>query len=173
MAKLRQLQLQYHAGEDRLLLRANNDAGAEYRAWLTRKAVKLLWPKLLAGVCANPLIAGQANRDAQEAMLSFRHEEVVAKADFSTRYQERENPSYPLGEAPILAVRISLRPSSQGGQVLSLYPQQGQGIDLTLSEQLLHAFCKLMADTVGKADWGFALSLADGEKALSKQVVIH
>lgn len=173
MTQLKQVQLQYHSAADRLVLRIAGDGGAEYRVWLTRRAVKVLWPKLVECLRKNPTVSVQETPTAKEAVLSFRHQEAVAKADFDTGYQEREDRSYPLGEEPILAVKIRLAPTDRGAHLLSLYPQRGRGIDMTLSEQLLHAFCKLLADTATKAEWDLELLLTKGEESAASEAVIH
>ncbi len=46
-----------------------------------------------------------------------------------------------------------------GMQVLSLHPQQGHGIDLTVDARLLHLFVKMLRDAVARADWEIVLAL--------------
>jgi hypothetical protein len=48
---------------------------------------------------------------------------------------------------------------TQGLQVLSLYPRQGQGLDMTLDTRLLHILAKLLRDAVGRTDWDIHLAL--------------
>ena len=46
-----------------------------------------------------------------------------------------------------------------GSPVLGLSGEDKRGIELALSDQLLHSLCKLLADTAKKADWGLELSV--------------
>jgi hypothetical protein len=43
-----------------------------------------------------------------------------------------------------------------------MLPNDGQGIFLTLDEQLLHGFIKLLQQAVQRAEWGFKLDLPWG-----------
>ena len=44
--KLKQINLNYQAGQDRILLRVSTHSGLEYQAWLTRRIVQRLVPAL-------------------------------------------------------------------------------------------------------------------------------
>ncbi len=44
---IHQLQLAFDAAEDRLLFRLSTTAGEEFRVFLTRRFVKMLWPHLV------------------------------------------------------------------------------------------------------------------------------
>lgn len=156
--RLHQLKLEYHAEHDRLLFRVSTDDGKEVQLWLTRRCVKLLWPALLQMVQASPQVAVQPDAEARAALLEFRHEQALSKADFKTPYQEAAR-ERPLGPEPVLVARIQWKRDENGNQVLSLLPLSGQGINLALDENLLHSFCKLVQNSVAKSDWDFSLNL--------------
>ena len=46
MGKLAQIQIRFAPVEDRLLMRLSTDDGAEFRFWLTRRYVRIMWPIL-------------------------------------------------------------------------------------------------------------------------------
>ena len=48
-----------------------------------------------------------------------------------------------------------------GLYVLRLYPQHGQGLDMTLDTRLLHIFGKLVREAVARADWDVNLALSE------------
>ena len=156
--RLHQLKLEYHAEHDRLLLRVSTDDGKEVLLWLTRRCVKLLWPALLQMVQASPQVAVQPDAEARAALLGFRHEQALSKADFKTPYEAAAR-EQPLGPEPILVGRIQWKRDESGNHVLTLLPLSGQGINLALDENLLHSFCKLVQNTVAKSDWDFSLNL--------------
>lgn len=172
MAKLQQIQIQHSATDDRLIMRIGSDNGEECRVWLTRRVTRLLWPKLLECLQKDQQVALQTNSEAKQALLSFKHNEAVAKADYKTRYEERDDRSFPLGKAPILPTKISVR-ATENGYLLSLHPQQGQGIELALSQQLLHALCKLLADTTAKAEWDLDLQISGANSPAEQPSVMH
>lgn len=152
MGQLHQIQLQYDAHEDRGLLRISTQDRAEYRFWMTRRYVKVLWPNLLRMMSENEQVARQTDPAAKETVLSFQHEQAIGRSDFSTRYRE-EDRHLPLGRDPILLARVQLKRNPAGTPVLCMHPLDGQGVDLAMNDVLLHSLCKLVADLVRQASW--------------------
>jgi len=152
MAQLKQIQIRYIPLEDRLLLRINTADGDEFRFWLTRRYVLLLFPAVQKILASDPDIQLQRGEEQRQAVLSFQHESALANADFATEYEDQYQ-SLPLGEEPVLLARLQARHDG-GSHVLSLRPETGQGIDLTFNEQMLHGMGKLLADAIGQANWG-------------------
>jgi len=154
--RLNQIKIEFVPEQDRLLMRLATDSGAEVLVWLTRRCVKRLWPLLMNMAQASPEIAVHPNPEARLALVGFQHERVVRSADFSKPYQEivRERP---LGQSPLLISRIQPRRDRQGRQVLGLLPTVGQGVHLTLDDNLLHGLIKLIQNAVTRADWDLDL----------------
>ena len=159
MAAIKQIQVAYDAVQDRLLARLNTDAGQEYRLWLTRRALKALWHPLREALARLPDVASQTSPAAKEALLSFRHEQAVAQAEFGGQFESQPHPEFPLGEEPMLAARIVVKPTAQGGLALAFLPAHGQGITLQLGEQLAHGLVRLLLEAHQKADWRLDLAL--------------
>ncbi len=156
--RLRQLKLDFMPEQDRLLLRVSTDDRIEVRLWLTRRATRLLWPLLLQMLRATPELARQGNPQARDALLGLQHEQALVRANFDDAFEEVAR-EMPLGAEPILVAQLRAARDTQGNHVLGLLPQQGQGIDLTLDNILLHSLCKLLRDAVSKSDWDIALDL--------------
>ena len=57
--RLHQLKLDFIPEHDRLLLRVSTDNQLEVRLWLTRRALRLMWPLLVQMVRAAPEIAAR------------------------------------------------------------------------------------------------------------------
>lgn len=143
--------------------------GAEVRAWLTRRFVKLLWPLLVKlAEESSPRIAAQANPEARKALLGMEHEEAVTRADFSKPYEQAPR-STPLGETPLLLARIQTARDRSGQPVVALNPSNGQGISLTLDAVLLHSFCRLLQGAVKKSDWDMEVRLPSGAAPAEEQ----
>ena len=157
MAKLSQINLQFHAAEDRLLLLIKTDDLAEYRFWLTRRFVKLMWPALVQRISSNQVVQSQPDPSAKETVLSFQHEEAVSRSDFDTAYSH-EVSATPLGAEPLLIAKLNLR-NDATQTTLCLHPLDGQGVELGLTEMLLHSFCKLLSDAVSKAGWDMTVAV--------------
>jgi hypothetical protein len=156
--KLHQLKIEFNPEHDRMLLRVLSDDGKEVLAWLTRRCVKLLWPTLLKVAQGSPEIARQADPETKTALLGFEHEKAIRQADFSKPYQETAK-ERPLGADPLLVSRIQTRRNERGGCTVSLLPSAGPGIHLTLEDQVLHSFCRLLQTAAAKSDWNIDLAL--------------
>lgn len=154
--RLHQLKLDFIPEQDRLLLRVSTDNQLEVRLWLTRRALRLLWPLLVQIVRSSPDVALQSNPQARDALVGMQHEQALRKANFADAFEDAPR-AMPLGAEPILVVHIQTSKDSEGNQVLGLLPQQGQGLHLTLDNTLLHSLCKLLQNVVSQSDWDVAL----------------
>jgi hypothetical protein len=159
--RLSQLKLEFVAEHDRLLLRLATDKDSEVALWLTRRGVKRLWPTLIAIAQASPEIAMQADPEVRRALLGFQHEKAIRQSDFSKPYQEAAR-ERPLGDSPLLVTRIQPRRDSSGRYVLGLLPAVGQGVHITLDNNLLHGLVKLIQNAVARADWDLDLRVPAG-----------
>lgn len=155
---LRQIAFTYDRFEDRLLLRLSTEEREEYRLWLSRLAVKRLWPQLTGMLERDPALSGFGDRNTRRAVLGFQQEEAVSQSDFGRPYEDA-GLSRPLGDAPLLVVRWKLGYTEDGQCRLQLDPAQGQGLTLTLGRKLLQSLCWLLAAKVRETEWDLALSL--------------
>jgi hypothetical protein len=159
--RLHQLKVEYRPEEDRILIRLATDTGAEVLLWLTRRCVVRLWPVLLNMAQAVPEVQLQQNPEARKALLGFQHEKAIRQANFSKPYEESER-ERPLGAEPLLITRIQPRRDPQGRNVLGLLPATGQGVHITLDDNLMHGLMKLLQNAVKKSDWNLELALPSG-----------
>ena len=160
--QLEQFSASYDAAQDRLLLRIRSSDDAEFRFWITRRYLALLWPLLMkmandfsARKTADPLMRG--------TLAELAHGEAVNKADFGSPY--RNGSLYPLGKAPVLLGRVTVKPLQGNTQTLMLLPQEGQGINLDLDEKLAHILARLLQQATMAADWGLKLEVTTGGAA--------
>ncbi len=171
--RLHQLNIHFDPVEDRLLLRmsvAGSAAPAEYRLWLTRRFVSLLWQSLHRTV-DNAICADQRVTPAgREAVRRFQQETALAQADFATPYAEQDAVT-PLGERPVLISRARIGRSPQGGSVLYLEAAEGPTLHINLNDQMMHAFMKLLADGARNAQWGLHLPFPEATDSAPAQGV--
>lgn len=150
MASIHQMQMSFVPVQDRLLFRLNTTDHAEFRFWLTRRYVKLLWATLLQQLeSAQPY----QNPDIRATVAALEHQQVIATTDFKTAYQEPENKHFPLGEEPILAARLQFKQHPQGTQILCIHPDKGQGLEIGVDQRLMHSLCSLLSQCVKNTDW--------------------
>lgn len=161
MGAINQIQMSYVPEEDRVLLRLNTADAEEFRFWITRRYTALLAHAIGAHRAADPDLGSQVSSEDRKTVEQFKQQAAEAGANFSEGFQPSE--SYPLGSQPLLAHKLSYR--VEGGKlVLTIEPKTGQGINLTLDNQLNFNFSKLLHTAVEKAEWGLGLEqLAVGE----------
>jgi hypothetical protein len=155
---LERITVEFHAEEDRLMVRVFFDKTSEIQFWLTRRLVKRIWPVLLQMAQSKPDIQLQPSPEARKALLGFQHEKALQEVRFSKATQEPGR-EHPLGNAPMLVSKVRARRNEKGQSVLSLMPHEGNGVDLALGDTLLHGVLKLVQDTASKAEWDLALAV--------------
>ena len=158
----------FHAEDDRLMMRVFFDQKAEFQSWLTRRLVKRIWPVLLQMAQAKPDIQMQPNLEVRKALVGLQHEEALQQVKFSKAAAEPAR-EHPLGNAPMLVSKVRARRNERGQTVLSLQSQQGNGVDLALSDTLLHGLMKLVQDAVAKAEWDTSLAVPTFAHALAEE----
>jgi hypothetical protein len=157
---IHQMQIRPDEQEDRLLLRLSTTDGAEFRFWLTRSFVKKLWRMMLKMVEWDKAVQQQFDASMRKAVLEIQHQGYAQQGDYSKGFEEVPR-RFPLGETPVLLASGKGARREDGLYVLSLFPPQGQGLDMTLDTRLLHIFGKLVQDAVARADWDMTLALSE------------
>jgi hypothetical protein len=166
---LERITVEFHAEEDRLMVRVFFDGKAEIQFWLTRRLVKRIWPVLLQMAQAKPDIMAQPNPEVRKALVGMQHEKALQEVKFSKATPSEPQREHPLGSAPMLVSKVRARRNERGQTLLSLQPQQGNGVDLALGDTLLHGLMKLVQDTVVKAEWDLSLAVPAFTHASSEE----
>ena len=143
-------------------MRLNTEDSSEFRFWITRRYAKILAVSLQKMLRSSRDVQEHKKEEVQEAVMSFQHEEALSKADFAKTFQAQPR-SMPLGTAPVLLSKLTVKQTADGNPMLCMYPEQGQGIDLALQQQLLHSISKLFADALQASEWGLDFSLPDNK----------
>lgn len=172
MAQLNQMQMRYVPQEDRILLRLNTTDRNEFRFWLTRRFTRLLWSAVSRLVSADPQVRTTADPLARQTILAFQHEQALRQANFSRPFEETSAQA-PLGETPLLLDKIQVKGAADGRQILCLVPARGQGVELALSQNLLHAFLRLLTEAVGKAEWDLNINAQIATAPPSQRVTVN
>ena len=155
---LERITVEFVPEDDRLLVHVYFSKSAEILFWMTRMLVHRFWPVLLQIAQSRPEIQSQANPEARKAMLGLEHEKALKQVQFSKAVEEPDR-AHPLGDAPFLVTRLRARRNGKGQTILSLLPKEGNGLDLSLGENLLHGLMKLIKDSAAKAEWDLTLEV--------------
>ncbi|MGH8672390.1 MAG: hypothetical protein ACREUA_10220 [Burkholderiales bacterium] len=159
MTAIDQIQLKYDAVADRLMLRISTTGGREFRFWLTRRFVKKAWPALVESLATSPRMGNAVSPTARRELLAFEHQKAVSRANFSAPFRDTATRLSPQQE-PLLVTKLHIRPTADGrGRLLVLVPESDQGVDLVLTEGLLHSLCALLSRITPTTDWGLASPL--------------
>lgn len=166
---LERITVEFHADEDRMLMRIFFNGRAEVQCWLTRRLLKRVWPVMLQVAQNRPEIQLQPNPEARIAMLGLQHEKALQEVKFSkSREDTAQRRDHPLGSAPMLVSKVRAGRNPKGQTVLSLLPAEGNGMDLALGDNLLHGLLKLMQDTAVKAEWDLTLAVPTVDAAAAE-----
>lgn len=163
--RLEKIRVDFEPEQDRLVMRILVDGQTEVLLWLTRRCVKRLWLAMLQLAEGKPEIQRQADPEARSAILQFAHEKALREVQLSTREEQTapQGPQpprdRPLGEAPLLIMRIQARRVDAERSLLVLLPANGQGARLTLGDSLIHGLMRLTQAAVEKAEWDMRLEL--------------
>jgi hypothetical protein len=170
---LHQITMSYSAEEDRLLLRISTQDKSEFRFWLTRRFIRVLWPALMAVIEREGL---DTKRDlmpaARQAVMAMQHQRTVGASDFTRKHDED---SRNLTPDPLLVIGGSVTPGKSGITGLVLKTHAGAEVKLSLNKELLHALCKLLIETTIKAGWGLDLTVgnAAGITLPADETLVH
>jgi len=156
--KPHQFQMAYVAEQDRMLLRISTRDKAEFRLWLTRRGVRLLWDGLMKMIEVGPGKDTPVEADRREAILLFEHQSAMETADFDTPFLE-EADSFPLGEEGTLIESMWVGGKSNGAYTLEMGTKQGKGIAISLDDRLMHFFMQMLIDASNRARWDLELGL--------------
>jgi hypothetical protein len=158
---LHQIQVVFDAAEDRLLVRISTTDNQEFRAWMTRRFVKLIWPHLIRSIESKVALKAPMP-DARQAVMGFEHEKAVKETDFSKPFENKQERAMPLGPAPFLVTQGNIGRDANNNHKISLNPAQGQGMEMAFDDRLMHSFCKLVQQAVAQAQWDIELVVPDG-----------
>jgi hypothetical protein len=158
---LHQIQVVFDTAEDRLLVRISTTDQQEFRAWLTRRFVKLVWPHLIRSLESTVAIKAPLP-EARQAVMGFEHQKAVQETDFSKPFENADARNLPLGQAPFLVTQGNVQRDANGNHKITFNPPQGQGMEMAFDDRLMHSFCKLVQQAVAQAQWDMQLVIPDG-----------
>ncbi|MDI6796184.1 MAG: hypothetical protein QMD09_04530 [Desulfatibacillaceae bacterium] len=167
MSSLQQMNVSFDPTEDRLLWRLTSQTEqglCEFRLWMTRRMVRLLWGGLDQLLSQDPEKILRVEPAARQAVRQFEEQAALEQADFKTPFRAQDA-ALPLGETPLLVSQIKLNHAADGNKIMALHDKNNQGITLTLSPTMVHSLRKLLVESAQKAQWDLHLQVADLKSA--------
>ncbi len=149
---LHQFALTYDPVQDRALLRINTTENEEIHCHLTRRYCQLVSQVLQDCIKQELQKTGGDLPSSMDQVLGIEHDSYVQKSDFSQQYEQRSDAHFPLGQEPLLLVKIQIQ-ERDNGVLLILSGNTGVHIELQLTTKLMHGLLKLIEDTGAHADW--------------------
>lgn len=151
-AAIQQLNLSYHAEQDRLLLRIGLSDDSELMIWLTLRVTRQLWA-LLNGEAHLPVADSMPlQSNPVQAVAQFQQEmqtvEQLSRMDFATAYEAREEVR---NGGMLLAVSVEF----ESGDVKRLHIRCHEGVTahINLTQELILALCNMVQLSAKEASW--------------------
>ena len=152
---LNQLNAAYDPLQDRILFSMSSQDGSEFRFWITRRYLQLLWTIL--GRIAGEFAANRApDLLARDAAAELAHHQANQQSDFKSAWQG--GTQHPLGDQPVLLAKITVKKLDANRSALSLLPNEGPGADLGLDERITHVVASLLQRAAIQAEWKLDLA---------------
>ncbi len=149
---IEQINIAYHAAEDRLMLKIGFSDDAELALWLTRRLVKDLWPLLQQEEPAQQVMQAEILTDElQDALRGSRQNK---QGDLSGEYRARRT----LHQNEILLVTDSqIVKSAHREAFLELRCSNDQTVKLLLTEPLTLALVNMLQLVAKETAWDLSL----------------
>lgn len=157
---LHQLTITFDPEQDRMLLRIGTAENTEYRLWLTRRFVKVLWGALMQTLDRNPELRDDVLPDVRDAVKAMEHQEAVQASNFSQSHA-KSNVNLTSNTGPLLVTGGQVKAVDDENTMLNLKTSSGMGVQFGLNKQLLHALCHMMISSAQTADWDLDLQVGD------------
>jgi hypothetical protein len=158
---LHQMTAEFVPVQDRILFRVSTREKHEFRVWLTRRLVKLLWGIAVKSFETAPEVAQQPQPSVKSAVMSMKHQQAVQTSNFAQKHEPgAAPPDMPELETPLLAVGVRIRRINAMVELV-LTTVENKAVTLNLSEEMLHALCHIIQSAADKAGWDLQLSVGD------------
>ena len=159
--QIQQLQAQYHAIEDRILLKLNTQTGIEAKAWITRRFLSLLLPALQGEhpQTGEPILTPQQMKQWAQNTASDAHDAIsdLPKEAFEQAYESPQNAQDLIGPEPILLSKITFRGLDSEAPKIALEPEEGPGLALGFDPKVVQVLLHLLEQAIENSDWEAAL----------------
>ncbi len=154
--------------QDRILFAFSSTDKVEYRVWLTRRFVRLMWKALMKIIAVQPDMGAGFEPHVREAILGVKHQESVQALNVSQPHDaKRENKK--LTKEPILVTGCTSRVEKDGTLLsLELIMKDGSNVAFYLNEEIFHSLFHLLIQSTTQAEWNLNLQVGDPQVTIPK-----
>lgn len=152
-AAIQQIQATFSPTEDRILLKLHTGEHS-LQAWLTRRYVKLLIPALHG---QHPQTGEPLFSPSKQALVAMSSQKIQQEGNYEAPYEEPETVTKPLGEHPILLVKMTFKDMASDNPQIVLEPEAGKGIVLSYRAELMGALLKILQQAMSQAEWNLEM----------------
>jgi hypothetical protein len=155
--RLHQINMEYRAEEDRVVLKINTTDRKEVRVALTRRFVRQFWDSLQTILAAQPAPSGlPATPPERKAMVAFRAERAAPEESFRDKFEG--GAEFPLGTQAVLAVGFDYAPPAGATPAkIAFVLKGGAEIGMPVNETILHSIVKLLQAVNERSGWDLRL----------------
>lgn len=153
---IHQLNATYDSLQDRIRFAFSTKDGNEFRFWITRRYLALLFHTL--GNIATEYASANAAGDitSRQALSELAHMQALQHNDTQSAFEG--GAVFPLGEVPLLLSKLVVKKDAAGNITIGLMPEDGPGADIGLNESLTHLIAELLSRTAIHAEWQMSLA---------------
>ncbi len=151
---IQQIQASFNPVEDRLLLKLHT-GGLKLEAWITRRYLKLLIPAL-QGI--HPKTGQPIFSHKKQALVEMSQQTSLKESQLNIPYQEPVQATSPLGDEPILLVKMSFKDLEGDSPALILEPEKGLGLVLSFQPELVKALSNILNKAIQTSDWDLEIN---------------
>lgn len=164
-SRIQKLEVSFNPIEDRLILKFYTESLIEYRLYITRRFLKILWKALQRLLTTDVKPKVEQVREAKKISQAYEKEQSMQKSEFVQKYSSKVKISKtPMGVEPILVSRIQIRQAPSGPPILCLQPENGRGFELPAHTMIIRAISKLLCEALKKTDWDLGFEYDEKEQ---------
>lgn len=152
---LRQMQVSVDHYQDRLVIRISVGETDEYRAFITRRLLRDLWPILMSGLGNEAVVETVQKPETDQPAQDF-------SQDFTN-----PNATFPLGSKPLLVGEATLQAAPNNTYSLILREPRERNFTITLDRSLLHTLCAMLKAGAEGAQWDLSLEFVSAKPLIS------
>ena len=148
------VQATYEPLEDRILLNIATQNQQVFSAWITRRYLRLLIPALQG---KHPRTRIPLLTDESLAQMYSKESDTDPRSEIFDQYEVNDETQYPLGEQPIILVKIAFNALDTNKPLMELNPNEGPGFALPYEAYVIKLLLKVLHQALPRAEWDVEL----------------
>lgn len=161
------IQASYEPLEDRILLNIATQSQQVYSVWITRRYLRLLIPALQG---KHPRTLQPLLSDSVLSQMYSQESYADALSKIFTPHEVTDETQFPLGEEPIVLVKIAFKALDSDAPLIELNPDKGAGLALPFEAYVIKLLLQVLQQALLRAEWDLEI---DDTLALPEPQRLH